>query len=309
MIKERLSLFALIAFVFLIGVVFILAAAWVAKTNEFWGDFVRDLGIAVVISSVVAFAFERYLRERLYQQVEDRIASILDRFRMQAVDSFELQKLPLQILDVVRKEILAANVIDRNLQAYYQIEEIPINDQPVLRATVTTSYTLENLTGNWEKVQLHETGIYQYGPSEWIEIPSDVGFSEFSIEHESGEHEPPFQLSRPAIRSLILRRGQREVLTRLIELGPQAKVIVKTVEIGYFKRDDYDSFEAECLTIGMKVSLSILASGYVVSAEPDDILINFLRTTEDESNGFYIWESDRALLPGQGIHIEWEPRD
>ena len=95
----------------------------------------------------------------------------------------------------------------------------------------------------------------------------------------------------------------------MIELGPQAKVIVKTVEIGYFKRDDYDSFEAERLTIGMKVSLSIFASGYVVSAEPDDILINFLRTTEDERNGFYIWESDRALLPGQGIHIEWEPRD
>ena len=134
MFKERLSLFALIAIVFLIGVVFILAAESVAKTNEFWGDFVRDLGIAVVISSVVAFAFERYLRERLYQQIEGRIASILDRFRLQAVDSFELQKLPQEILDVVRQEILAANVIDRNLQVHYEIEEFRIDDQTALAA-------------------------------------------------------------------------------------------------------------------------------------------------------------------------------
>ena len=111
---------------------------------------VRDTGIALIIASVVAFAFEKYMRERLYQQMGSRIADILNGFRLEAMDASRLQRLPAPLLEMVRSDIVEEPIIQRGVVLDYALTEFKPSGAAdiLLRSVLTTSYTLENLTGD-----------------------------------------------------------------------------------------------------------------------------------------------------------------
>ena len=86
-----------------------------------------QLGLVLITAGIVAMFTAWYLKERLIQEIQGRVSDVLGEFRTEAIDAFQLQKLPHEILESVRTTLLNKPVIQRNLTTDYQMQVVQID--------------------------------------------------------------------------------------------------------------------------------------------------------------------------------------
>ncbi|MCH8109290.1 MAG: hypothetical protein IIB15_04095 [Chloroflexi bacterium] len=305
---ERIKLYPKITIVLLFGIVLILFAH--SQLEGFWEDFSIDVGIALVIASVVALVVERYLKEQLFLEIANRVTDILASFRTEVIDASQLQRLPTELLTVVREAVLDNPVIEREITAHYKMEVIQLNGQQVLKTVINTKGVYENVTSEWQQVEVLEIGVSIDDEYRQLVPRQEVGFVAFEVMPIEGEIKPQFSSDKRGMANWVSQRDTQEIFRRSIRFSPHARAMVKSTEIGYFELDGWDSYIMQRPTINMEISISIPAGEFKVSGEPtDESLLDHLETSIDDAAGKYRWRINRGLLPGQGLEIYWEPVD
>ena len=85
---DRTVLFSILIGGILVGIILLLVGS---KLNEgLWRIFLTQSGVALITASILGLATEWYLRERLFQEFEGRVAKTLDELRAEAIDAFHL---------------------------------------------------------------------------------------------------------------------------------------------------------------------------------------------------------------------------
>lgn len=302
---ERVNLLVVLILILLIGILFILLGLRVL--GGLWGDALTQVGIALVTASILAGVVDRYLKERLILETEKRIFSILEEFRAESTDAFHLQKLPTELLDVVRRTIIESPVIERDLSVNYHMTPVQIGRASGLRAEITSVSIIENLTEQWQENDMLQGGVTV--PKKFSRSTlQDAGFVSVEAVPLEGELEQPFRIDKGSIAGFVKIEEGQPVFRRPVRIGPKAKVRVTGTHVGYFELDDWDSFNVSVPTINMTMTISISGVSLGISGEPNDESLNrYWEGAVDEERGTAQWRISGALLPGQGITFEWQP--
>ena len=302
---DRTVLFSILIGGILVGIILLLVGS---KLNEgLWRIFLTQSGVALITASILGLATEWYLRERLFQEFEGRVAKTLDELRAEAIDAFHLQGLPSELLDVVRNTIIEAAVIERDRTAHYKMQVVPTDQGDALRAEISSSSIYENLTGLTQRVDIYEEGaVFDRPPTD--EAP---GFVRVFTETVGRATFPDFDLDKArGIGNFIARRdeGSQPIFRRPVQFPPKCCVRVTTLEVGYFALDNWDHYTVSKPTINMEISASVSGGDFKLSVKPDRHLIDAFHLspgTERTARG----SISGGLLPGQGMSLEWEPSD
>ena len=171
---DRRVLFLVIGLVILVGVVLLLMG--LNLKEGLWRNFFTQIGVALITATILAVATGWYLKERLFLEIAGRVSNILEELRAEAVDAIHLQRLPPEILDAVRNTIIEEVVIERDLFAHYDMKVVQINGEPALRAEISSSSILENVTNDWQRGELYEGGCLLDDDFEGSSDTEDAGF-------------------------------------------------------------------------------------------------------------------------------------
>jgi len=278
------------------------------QLNEgLWSTFLIQLGLALITAGILGLITGWYLRERLLGQIASRVSDMLAEFRAEAIDAFHLQKLPQEILEVVRTKVINEPIIQRDLRTHYQMEIVDIGDKKALRSKITSSSTYENLTSEWRSSEIYEVGSALDDAFKGLSKISDSGFFSIDTDPESGTLIPSVHLDKAG---MVLYTSPdylgQPIFRHPVQFSPKCRITVMTVEVGYFLFDDWENYPVSRPTITMEIRVSALGEAEQVNFDvrPDDCLkYNFHRSVEDD--GTLRGYIDCALLPGQGMNFQW----
>ena len=299
--SDRVFRGIVLAVVFLLGIVLILFGQMI---SGFWSDFVGGVGVAFVTTSVLGVVLESHLKERLFTDIRREVAATLSAIQAQAVDAVHLNRLPSELLNVVRKTVTEVPIIERDIFATYEFKSVTLGRAKALRAEIKSSSIYQNLTDQWQPGEIYEGGVKLPDRFKRYSDTADAGFGAIGVEIIEGSSQPsPFNLDREGMKFYISEQEGVPIFSRDVQFSPNCQLKVTTVEIAYYELADFDSFSASKPSINMVVVASFPDAGFKVEGEPDHALIEFWEGDNVKGQ----WNVKGALLPGQGIQFWWEP--
>jgi hypothetical protein len=104
-------------------------------------EFLRDLGIALIIAAALALVVDRYLKAALVSSIATRVSSHVAQNTSKYLFGYLVPPdLKEELLAIMRPTVLR-----RNFKLKIQIEYLPEHDHDFVRVTSTIKFTLENL--------------------------------------------------------------------------------------------------------------------------------------------------------------------
>ncbi len=301
---ERVALYSLLAIVLLLGFVAVFGGLRLLCEGGFsWGEFWVAVGSSLIIAGVLGLAVDRFLKERLFDEVNRRISESLHVFETQAFDLVAFGQLPAALQNAVRTEVMTAPVIEEDVAYDYQFEKAPGDTTDVLRATITTSVMYMNVTGNREDFDIRHPVRALYAEHANMGF-ADHGPDSVELEPRPGGTELPLHLDRVNTWLNVSTQGNILWFTLRATLEPHAWVKVKFKDIRYVQTEDWDDFDAINPTINMVVTAGATDVRLKFTGEPDLPLRGSFR---EKSGDEHEWRVVGAMLPGQGIQVSWEP--
>lgn len=302
---DRIILFLILAIVIAMGVILLLVGL---RLNEgLWRNFLTQIGVALITAGILAMVTGWYLRERLFGEIADRVSDMLGEFRAEAIDAFHLQKLPHEILELIRKTVINQAVIQRNLTAHYQMRVVEIGGEPALRAEISSSSIYENLTADWQDSEIYEVGSALDDAFRGLPETQDSGFvSVRAAEAESGSINPPVAVDKVSMRLYVNDHEGAPIFRHAVRFSPNCRIKVTTLEINYFQLNDWENYPVTSPTITMEVSVSVVGDTFSLFVKPDDSLKYDFQPSVDP-DGTVRGRITTALLPGQGMNLGWQP--
>lgn len=319
--RDRIILLLILLVWFLAGLAMVFAGLWVGRDEEFpWSEWLIGIGTAFVGASVVAAALERYLKDQVVEALHKRVSGILDDFAIRTKDASGIQRLPPELLQVIRDSLLEATVIERDVSLHLDIGviQLEVNIDPdedgnhleqveALRAEVSAISIYENLRAERVDVDMQDGGFPLPDRFNGVTGTNDAGFVSAKLEVLEGSVDPEFDLDVNMIGAFLTQKDERPYFNRKVELGPRARVRVTLREIAYLEAEDWDNYTVDRPTINFSVSISVPGGKFRFKAYPDDVLLPFWKGSVDNESGEHEWHVRGALLPGQGLTYEWEP--
>jgi len=299
--SEKIFRGVILLTIFLLGVVFILIGE---KVSGFWSDFVGGMGVAFITTSVLGVVLESHLKERLFNDIKEELTGTLSAIRAQAIDAVHLNRLPMELLNVVRNTVTEAPIIERDIVATYRFTTVSIGRTKALKVEITTESILENLTDQSQNGDIFEGGVAIPARFKRNSTTADAGFVRIETEAIQGTSIPaPFTLDRAATQLYVSERNGEPQFRRAIQFSARCRLKVTTLEIAYYEKDDWDVFAVTKPSINMTVIASFPDGSFKLKGYPDDALIEYWDGDDEQGQ----WSVKGGLLPGQGINFEWEP--
>lgn len=294
-IPKDLALFATLLIVALVGIVFILAGIIV---EEGWsgGAFLNDLGTAFLIAAVVAFAVERYLRDRLYADIQKQIADSLVEHRQRSIDAILFQRrLTPEIGDLVRRTVIEQPIIQRNLREQYDMQIEDSDEGEVLRTSVISTSVLENVTD-----QLQTTRYEEWGGA--------FEFLEFTVKGLDGDFEDATHVSTDNIEPYVYEKPGYVVFSREVIIPARTSVSIYLKWQVDYDLDDMVSVSCDRPTIGLSVTVTVAPDRFTFTGRREHPVEQQWSGLVNNESGRHRWSIEGGLLPSQGLVFEWRPR-
>lgn len=304
---DRRILFLVLVIVILSGVVLLLVGLNLEEGLR--RNFLTQIGVALITATILAFATGWYLKERLFLEISGRVSEILGRLQEEAIDAVHLQRLPTELLDAVRNTVIEEVVIERDLFARYDMEIVQVNGDQALRAEISSSSIYENLTSAWQQAEISEGGCVADEHFKGSSDTEDAGFISIATEAVEGTIDPPLALDKAGMRFFISEQDAQPIFKRNARFSPRCRVKVTTTEIAYFHLEDWDSYTVSKPTVNMEIIISVSGGGFKLTVSPDESLINYFDGSGYDVEGTAGGRLIGALLPGQGMYLEWAPED
>lgn len=272
-----------------------------------WRDFISQLGFALITATILTGVTGWYLKDRLILNIAGRVSGILQEFRVEAVDAFQLQRLPPELSEAVRKMVIRPTVIERNSSVLYEFELVEINQEQVLKAKIKSSSTYENLTAVWQTAEIYEGGSSANDKFAGSPGAEKTGIMSISTENVEGSIEPPLDLDQARMRIPVSIQDGQTLFRRTVRFSPRCRVTVKTYEVTYFELADVDWYTLVKPTINMEIKVSLPEGKFDLVLTPDNVLIDSFGDLAFDGHGTTQARISGGLLPGQGIHLQWLP--
>ena len=266
---DRLTFFLIMGGVILIGVVLFVVGI---NLSDGWPrSLLTQLGLALITAGVVAMSTGWYLKERLFEEIASRVSDMLAEFRAEAIDAFHLQKLPHELLVMIRKRVIEITVIERDRKAHYEMKLVSFNGGQVLRAEITSSSIYENLTTSSQPVEIYEEGaVFDTTPTD-----EETGFVGITATNLDGNVEPAFDLRKADLGPpWVTDQDGQPIFRRTLQFPPKCRVKVTTSEIGYFSTHDWDKYSVAKPTMNMELSLAVSGGKFKLDVRPDEALLD-----------------------------------
>lgn len=153
--SDRIFRWGILALILSLGIILILVGE---NLSGFWSDFIGGVGVAFITTTVLGIVLESHLKERLFADIKKEVTGTMSAIQDQAIDAVHLSRLPVELLDVVRSTVTEAAIIERDVIAGYKFTTVKIGRANALRAEITTTAILENLTDESRSGEIFEGG-------------------------------------------------------------------------------------------------------------------------------------------------------
>ena len=291
-----MDLFATLLIVALVGIVFILAGMIV---EEGWsgGAFLNDLGTAFLIAAVVAFAVERYLRERLYTDIQKQIADSLVEHHQRSIDAILFQKrLTPEIRDLVRRTVIEQPFIVRNLNEHYDMKIESSDDGDVMSVTVISTSELVNVTDQTQTTRYEEEG-------------PEFEFLEFKVKGLDGDFEDDTHLTKDNIEPYVHEKQGYVVFSQEVAIPARSSVSTYMKWHRYYELDDGVMVTCDRPTIGMRVTVTVDPGQFTFSGRREHPVERLWNGQVNNESGQHRWSIEGGLMPNQGLVFNWRPQE
>ena len=266
---------------------------------ERWSTAAFELGMAFIIAGVLMAGVERYLKEQLFSEIEDKFSESLRDFSVTANDLQFFDRMPVELRDRIRDQVLFADVIQRDVEYTYELFPIDIDGSRGYRAIVSARSRYVNLSTSNQRFDVKEAlPAFPFG-----ENRSDYGFQKVTGDLLNGNGTFPAELVPQAIQNDISTKAGSTLFTREAVLEPNAELAVTFEAIAYLDQDDLISLEAFVPTINMTCTTSGL--GLKFSGQAGDALGDSWSVTVGDRGDSH-WKLSGAILPGQGFDLWFE---
>jgi hypothetical protein len=148
------------------------------------------VGVAFITTTVLGIVLESHLKERLFADIKKEVTGTLSAIQNQAIDTVHLSRLPVELLDVVRSTVTEAAIIERDVIAGYKFTTVKIGRVNALRAEITTTAILENLTDESRSGEIFEGGVGPRARLKGSTTTADFGFATIETEIIQGSSIP-----------------------------------------------------------------------------------------------------------------------
>jgi hypothetical protein len=279
--------------IFLAGIVLIVVAhAWHTRTfdeagafREIVQDTIRDLGIAFLVSSVVAKLFE------LYRSLRHSIESMKD-----VVDATMADKLTRDVWFQLEDLIDNKSVLRKDLRVRLEVgrDAKLKTHEAILRAEV--EYAVEGVGRRRHPVTIAHDLDYQLTNDE-LNLPR---FEQITIgkKQVNGDEEAEVTSYGPAEIGNVVRNGRFRQEIEPLRGGESVQVQLVRHELVYLP-GSYNFYTPE-FTMGLIVS---------VAKVPDDIQVEVWVRPQGEQHApprlNREWRTTQLILPGQGVEIKF----
>ena len=297
---ERYKIYAFALVLLLIGVLLIfLAGPQLEDHSERWSSAASELGIASVIAGALMAGVERYLKEQLFSEIDQKFSNSLVKFATTANDLQFFGRMPVPLRQRIRDQVLSAHVIQRDVAYTYELSPIEIDDARGFRASVSARSRYVNLSTSDQRFDVKEA--LPAFPFE--ERRGDYGFQKVTGSLVAGNGTFPAELVPQAIQNHISTKAGSTLFTREAVLESNAELVVTFEAIAYLDRDDVISLEAFLPTIDMTCTTS--GPGLRFSGQAGDALGD-IWDVDVGDHGERRWRLSGAILPGQGFDLWFE---
>ena len=304
----RASLVGVSILVILLGALFIVVSFLLEEkledASEPWSLFSAEFGIALIIAGILTYAVEGYLREQLFDEIEQKVSAVLTSFETSAFDLMEFQRLPPELQEQARAQVLQVPVVQRDLELHYRLELLRLGDERAVRAEITSQSVYQNVTGQWQEVTVRASVVPL--DEELAPHVSDHGPTGITKGEGEGQSDFPDTLDGSTVSYFVVTRRGTNWFERSTRLGPHARLEVRLEQVAYFFADDWVDIEALLPTVGMTCLAD--AEGLILRAAGDETLGDRWTQVPD-SNGAKAWRLRGAALPGQGFQLRWQPAE
>jgi hypothetical protein len=277
-----------------------------------WQHFLKDLGVALVIASVVGLAIDWTSKRREAREHEIHRAEIeVDVFK--AVFGFGVHK---EVLQEFMQTVLVTPFMRTNLTLVYKFEAVPASftvkegvcvlaETDLLRAKLTVSYQLHNMSDVERSVQvLH----YFENVLQVPEVQST--FLQVSLRPENERTETVLK------GAALQKRLKREGIRCILDLGDQKITPGVPLNVRYTYSTIRRRRDSELWVT------TYASDGFTIQAVVDRELAN-LEFCPDACHRFdpepegdsevagnvYRWTIKAGVLPSQGVILYWRPTD
>jgi hypothetical protein len=288
----------LLIIVSLIGTVVILLAAHFDPAQFF-----TEIGIALVIAGVVGLVVELYSKHMLFREVAEQSAAALAWFETDALDLVSFQRLPLDIREGIRAQVLRQRLVERDKDYAYTFELVERGGVRAAKVNFTIRTTYEHLYHDEEIVTIRQS--IPALAAQLTAVVDDYGFHAVTPTVLLGNctltamgrgNIEPFVAPNPELEEMSFTKEER------LSGGGSVRVVYEGVL--YFDLEDWMYIEVALPTLGMSVSAG--GDDFVFRASPGDVLRN-ATWNADSVKG--VWRIGGVALPGQGVQLRWEHSD
>lgn len=295
--RDRYRLVAFAAFLLILGIVILCLAHVYADRQHLLTTIGSEFGIAMIIAGVLIVGTERYLKERLFSDIEAQFTAKLQSFATTALELRQYGRLPTPLRERLRTRVLSAPVIQRDVTYEYVFEPYGSPDDKVYKAAINSHSTYVNLS----------TDAQTFDVKEALPILSEEnrpgsGFMKVTSQLQ-GKGAFPKELIPQAIENYISIKAGSRLFQRPAVLEPSAELQVSFSSVAYLDPSDTISLEAFLPTVNMVCTTS--GSDLLFRGQAGDALSDMWHVMETES-GETRWELKGAILPGQGFDVWFE---
>ena len=293
---DRSRIFWILLAISLAGVVLLLGSHWGEDDGFPWRELLRDGGIALLIAGIIAFGVERYLRERLYEEISSDLSENLRLHREESIDAIHFQRrLPPELSEAIRRTVIDSPFVLRDCVAHYDMKPVRSVDGITLVATVVSTVIVENLseeTRKWRfKERISEDGGYQ-------------AISEVSLEGLEAFDES-WVLNGPNIDPYISHQRGDVIFGREVNFPPRASAKTRIVFTNEFQLTDGMIYGCAEPAINCEVTVSVPGGVFEFSGQPRHPVDEWFTGSVDNERGEHSWKITGGLTPEQGISFEW----
>ena len=144
---DRSRIFWILLAISLAGVALLLGSHWGEDDCFPWRELLRDGGIALLISGIIAFGVERYLRETLYEEISSELSENLKAHREESIEAIHFQRrLPTELSEAIKRTVIDVPFVQRDAAHDFQMRLGRDEHGVYINAKVVTTFALENIS-------------------------------------------------------------------------------------------------------------------------------------------------------------------